>query len=427
MRLLRFDPAGVLDASFGITLAQLASCHESLVRLRGGFSDRDAATYRGELRLPERLLTDYEAGREKSELGRVFRVANRLHDHLDAVAVIGDEDTLLGPTALMRACCEPYHNELSRSGRGSKPRMYFAPANFDNDVVDGLLRRLSAGGDGLHAAEQRYAVIAIDAPDPKNLTSRTTAASMQLIVDQLTESLGDGARRWLPKLTIPISPATGPVRSLADSYDCQHDFQSDNPLGGPLGIYSPALLLPAALLGLDCIQFLVGAAAMNDHFFTAPFPDNMVMQFVAVQLAMREFSHSRSSRLHVWNPALDGMTSWWNRYMSTPTSGGEWPVGRGTIHHLCVDTPRTDHLRVDAGEMGSELAAAFLPATLCGKPGSAPTLPELMQANIAKTIAAQRTAGQPSTQLMMASIDTHSIGQFFQFAWLVRTCLEGAD
>lgn len=427
MTLLRFDPAGAIDESFGITTTQYAACLESLERLPVEFSDPATSRSYGDLRSPDRLLTEYEATREESELGRVFRVANRLHDHIDAVAVIGDGDILLGPISLMRACCEPYHNELSRSGRGSKSRVYFAAADYDNDAADGLLRRLSAGGSGPHAAEQRYAVIAIDALDADISKSIATATSMRLVADQLTSSLGDGARRWLRKLLIPITPAVGPVRCLADSYQCDRHFQSDGPLAGPLGIYSPACMLPAAMLGLDCIQFLVGAAVMNEHFFAANFPDNMVLQFVAVQLAMREFRGLESSRLQAWNPALDGFRSWWDRWMHVSANGGEWPVGNGIIHHLCVDTMRTDHLRVDRVETGNEHVVSSSSASYRGKPSDAPKLPELMAARIATAMMAERATGQPSTKLTLPSIDSHALGQLFQFTWLARSCLESID
>lgn len=427
MRLLRFDPAGAIDDHFGITSAQFAACIESLAGLPVAFANPTSIHYRSDLRLPERLLTEYEATRDYSELGRVFRVANRLHDHLDAVAVIGDGACLLGPISLMRACCEPYHNELSRSGRGSKSRVYFVAADYDNDAVDGLLRRLSAGGHGTHAAEQRYAVIAIDSADSDPTTSLATAASMRLIADQLTESLGESHHRWLPKLIIPISPADGPVRLLADSYLCDRDFQSDCSTIGPLGIYSPASLLPAAMLGLDCIQFLVGAAAMNDHFFAADFSNNTVLKFVAAQLAMRKFCGLPSSRLQTWNPALEGFRSWWDQWMHAPGNGGQWPVGNGIIHHLCIDTMRTDHLRVRTENAANEFAEPVSSATRRGEPSDAPTMPELMAARIAKSISAQHAAGQPSTQLTLPGIDTHSLGQLFQFAWLARTCLDSID
>ncbi len=45
---------------------------------------------------------------------------------------------------------------------------------------------------------------------------------------------------------------------------------------------SPVGLLPAALLGLDCMKLLEGAVTTNEHFKHAEYNDNLVLQFVAV-------------------------------------------------------------------------------------------------------------------------------------------------
>ncbi len=417
MSLLRFDPAGALDDTFGVSWEEVDSLNAPLTASRDYYLD---ANLDSQLRRPEKLLTDYESLREKSELGRVFRVANRLHDHLDAVVTIGNEETLLGPRALMKACCEPFHNELSRSDRGSKPRMYFATSDFDNDAVDGLLRRLETGGFGPHAAEQRYAVIAIDDPDRSGMATLATATAMRLVSDQLATSLAEGAARWMPKLTIPISPVKGLVRELADRYGCERDFQFDRELGGPFGIYSPATLLPAAFLGLDCIQFLVGAAAMNEHFVTTSFSDNAVMQFAAVTLAMRHFREIRSSHLHAWPRALDGFEMWWHRFFQSPSAGQWGPTVDTLIHHLTVDTVRTDHRPLS----DNEWSRSYVQTPHDGKNAAVPTLPNLMQSMIAQTKTDQRAVGQPTTTLTLPRIDTHSLGQLFQFAWLVRESTE---
>lgn len=424
MRLMRFDPTGVVDDTFGITREQVETFNESLTVLRSELFDPTAARYHGGLRLPEKLLTDYEATREKSELGRVFRVANRLHDHLDAVAVIGREDILHGPAALMRACCEPYHNELTRSARGSKPRMYFVAADFDNDVIDGLRRRLAVGGDDRHAAERRYAVIAIDASGDDPKSSLATSVSTALISDQLAMSLGDAATRWMPKLMIPIAPASGPVRTLANTYNCPHDFEFGKELGGPLGIYSPASLLPAALLGLNCIEFLVGAAEINEHFLNASFSDNVVMQFVATQFAMEKFRGLRSSQLQIWNPALVGFAACWQRLLHTSPGGHVMPMGHGVIHHLSIDTVRSDPLPIGAREVAGEFAEAFSLAPQRDGQSVAPTLPDLAQAMIAKSKVDQRLARQPATHLMLPYLDMHSLGQLLQFTCLVGECFK---
>ncbi|MFG0254689.1 MAG: glucose-6-phosphate isomerase, partial [Rhodopirellula sp. JB053] len=298
MSLLRFDPAGAFvplredgDASNGddsrsgasgeISPSCLRAQIEQLEPVRHQLTNHSDQRVRSGLDRPERLLIEYEALRERSELGRVFRVANRLHDHLDAVGVIGSPECLLAPDALMRACCEPFHNELSRSARGSKPRMYFASSGIDNDAVEGLLRRLNqefaANESDHHSPEDRYALIPIDFYEGDRSGSVATDVFLRQGVDQLARSLGEADARWLTKLIVPILHERSGLSKIATEIDCSERFVTpcestvgasrSDPLdtaimmGGPFGVYSAATLLPAAFLGLDCIQFLLGASA----------------------------------------------------------------------------------------------------------------------------------------------------------------------
>ena len=174
MSLLRFDPSGSLDPDFGITQDQIDGLVETLDSLRQEMVVTDRQQYEGgnipdekqplDARffwLPEQQLAAYESDRQGSELGRIFRVANGMHDEIDAVVVLGIGGSYMGARAMMEACCDPYHNELSRGARGSKPRLYFEGNNVDNDASAALLCRLAAGGYGDSEAEKRFAIVVI--------------------------------------------------------------------------------------------------------------------------------------------------------------------------------------------------------------------------------------------------------------------------
>ena len=93
------------------------------------------------LQLPWQQHNAYQQHRKESELGRIFGIANSIHDDIDAVVVLGSESLTLAARALMQACCDPYHNELSRADRGSKPRMYFCDHTYDSDAISTLINR----------------------------------------------------------------------------------------------------------------------------------------------------------------------------------------------------------------------------------------------------------------------------------------------
>jgi glucose-6-phosphate isomerase len=420
MSLLRFDPVGLFSNNSGITNALFATFAEPLATLRTELFVADGPDFTSPFRRPEKLLTEYEALREKSELGRVFRVANRLHDHLDAVAVIGGPSALGAPAALMRACCEPYHNELSRSARGSKPRLYFATSLIDNDAVEGLLRRLAIDSEiEGNPAASRYAVIAIDdGHDADN--SRATAISLRLIGEQLAASLDqsnpDTVDRWLAKLIIAIAPETGPVRARAEKLGGETVFSLGKSPGGTLGVYSAANLLPAALLGLDCIQFLVGAAAMNEHFITAPFAENVVLQSVAANLALTRQHDVLCHYWQIWHPALDGFSPWL-RSSAVAACSANAPAATVT-HHLLVDTVRTDPIKLHPDEANTAHGEETTPSRKERRRAVSAALPDFMKTAVSRSQEQQRAAGQPHTSLILPQINTHTLGQLFQMMWL---------
>src|SRR6056297_621720 len=291
MSLLQFDPSGSIHPEYGITEAQLSECLEQLVPLRQEMLEIDPKQYAsGDIPaakqpldarffwLPEEQLAAYERAREKSELGRIFTLANGMHDRLDAVVVLGIGGSYMGARAMMDACCHPYHNELSRGGRGSKPRMYFEGNNVDNDATAALLDRLAARGNDAEAVAQRWGVAVIS----KSGGTIETAIAFRQFLAALERSLGSAAADRLAEFVFPVTGSSGKLHDLASEIGCSEIFNVPDGVGGRFSVLSPVGLLPAAILGLDCMQLLGGAVAMNEHFKSAPPEENVVLQYVAV-------------------------------------------------------------------------------------------------------------------------------------------------
>ena len=75
--------------------------------------------------------------------------------------------------------------------------------------------------------------------------------------------------------------------------------------------FSPAGMLPAAMLGLDCMKLLEGAVAVNDHFQDAPPRENIVMRLAAIHY----LSALRGRRLRccsAWSAALTSLGYWYD-------------------------------------------------------------------------------------------------------------------
>src|SRR6056297_2525379 len=323
MSLLRFDPSGSINDDYGITQSQIDGLKSELEDLRTEMVETDQHQYEsGEVPaakqpldarffwLPEEQLAAYEKDRESSELGRIFSVANGMHDEIDAVVVLGIGSSYMGARAMMDACCDPYHNELSRGARGSKPRMYFEGNNVDNDASAALLNRLAAGGYGDSPAEKRYALVVIS----KSGGTMETAVAFRQFLSALECSLPDDDE--LGKRVVPVTGESGKLYDLSKEIGCGEIFTVPEGVGGRFSVLSPVGLMPAAFLGLDCIQLLQGAVAMNEHFKSVPVQENVVLQYVAVNHLLSQHRDKSIRVLSVWSKALEAVGLWYDQLLA---------------------------------------------------------------------------------------------------------------
>ncbi|MEO1619221.1 MAG: hypothetical protein AAFV88_25455, partial [Planctomycetota bacterium] len=220
--------------------------------------------------MPEWLLLAYEQHREASDLGDVFRIANGLHDWVDALVVVAPQVICSGIESVWKACCDPFHNEMDRATRGSKPRMYFAPSECDNDHLQSLRARLIGGGYGDLGAESRFAMVCCGR-DAATEVRANLLREWQIGIEQIPDDLPS------PNTTFHCGSQDGGSQDVtrgdgdADAHSSQAIAQQlhlPKRLDQREWILSPAGLLPAAFLGLDCIQLLVGAANLNEHFLS---------------------------------------------------------------------------------------------------------------------------------------------------------------
>ena len=267
---LKLNTTGSFNPDYGITEEDRDSLSAIVNDLRSDIVQTDRVLYQsGEipsekkpldsrfLWLPEEILKAYEQERERSELGRIFKVANSIHDEIDAVAVLGIGGSYMGARAMMEACCDPYHNELSRGARGSKPRMYFEGNNVDNDATVSLLQRLALGGAGETLAEKRHAIVVIS----KSGGTMETAVAFRQFLGALEDSLGSDALDLLRRLVIPVTGSGGKLHDLASEIDCDEVFSVPDGVGGRFSVLSCGVcfrLLYWGLIAFDCsrVQWL---------------------------------------------------------------------------------------------------------------------------------------------------------------------------
>lgn len=384
--------------------------------------------------LPEQQLLAYEKHREESELGHVFRIANGLHDHIDALVVFGSCGGSVGGQAIYQACCDPYHNEFSRAARGSKPRIYFADAGMDNDQLQSLLGRLRGGGYGDGPAENRWAVIvSADIVSADELDSGQDCSVLdRLLAEQIRQN--DPACQQPPPRSVTLigEPTEMPMSAAMLRQLTQKGFEGPLRIGqalpGGYRVLTPVALLPAAFLGLDCIQLLVGAAAINENFCQAPFESNLVLQFAAANGARagQPTAPPRQS-FAWWARSLSGLDRWRLSLNPGQRRPGEqpWDIaieshGEGfcqllqsswfrpqeiVVNHVVVDAIRTDPLRVEGDP-------TWLPARQSARQSEAWTMLDNL--------------GVCQNTIHLPVVDTHSLGQLMQMMMLA-SALSSAD
>ncbi|MGE0758501.1 MAG: glucose-6-phosphate isomerase [Pirellulaceae bacterium] len=441
---LAYDPRGVFLEETGIQESDLKAFYPRLEAARREVVETDLQLYRsrgpipaskdpldaGFFELPERMLNEYQQQRQSSELGRMLKVAHRLRETVDRVVVLGIGGSYMGAKALMDACCEPYFNELSRGERGSRPRMYFEGNNVDNDATQGLLKLL---GNGKPAADvdQRWAIVVIS----KSGGTIETAVAFRQFLNALRAS-GGGNAEALAEYVIPVTGQSGKLYDLAQALGCRDVFEVPDGVGGRFSILSPVGILPAAILGINVVELLGGAVAMNEHFRTRPVEENVVLQYVGVCHLLEEKRKANIRVLSVWAKALETFGLWYDQLLAeslgkqergaTPLTtlntrdlhsrAQQHQEGRRDklITNVVLDAWRCDPLAVGHSDLDQDKLNEF-----AGR-----TLPELMAAAVAGTNQAYREDGRPTADIRLPQLREATIGQLLQMM-MIATVVEG--
>ena len=443
---LRFDPTGAMLPNFGIDTKQISE----LLPILGGIRDAIMTTElemlagtlaipadmepldAGFITMPDRLLAEYEANRQGSELGRLFKRATHLHKIVDRVVVLGIGGSYMGARAILESCCQPYWNELSRGDRGSKPRMYFEGNNFDNDASQALLHLLGAHKNQPATSElERWALVVIS---KSGGTLETAAAFRQFLV--ALESSTGGDREKLVELLVPVTGMGGKLHKMASELGVTDLYPVPDGVGGRCSILSAVGLVPAAILGVNVVELLQGASAMTKHFLTAKPEDNIVLQYVAANHLLEKHRGINIRVMSVWSKALESFGMWYDQLaaeslgknllgftplttLNTRDLHSRHQQHQQGIRDKVFNNIIVDEYRFDSLAIGARNADADSLNEIAEK-----TLPEVMQAAIEGTNQALRDDGRPSTNLHVPRVDELHMGQLFQMMMLA-TVVEG--
>ena len=439
---ISFSYDGSLIPKFGITQAQIEALSPELKAAQNEVIQTDLQLFEsgenipedklpldvGFHELPERILDDYQSDRANSELGRILVTAGELKQRVDKVVVLGIGGSYIGPRALMESCCQPYFNELTRAQRGGRPRMYFAGNNIDNDWTQALLEflRTNSSGDG---PESKWAIVVIS----KSGGTLETVAAFRQFLGELEQLVGADD---LADYVVPVTGPAGKLASLADAIGCKSRFLVPDGVGGRFSVLSAVGLLPAAILGINVIALLEGAAAMNGQFRTRPLGSNPVLDYVAVNHLLEKEQGIRTRVLSVWTKSLESAGFWYDQLLAESLGKAE----QGALPLTCVNS-RDLHSRAQQHQEGTRDKVInnvvlnswrydWLPVGISDRDQDGlnelaeKTLPDLMTAAIAGTNLAYKEDNRPTTEIRLPAADEASLGQLFQMLMLA-TVLEG--
>ncbi|MCA9156971.1 MAG: hypothetical protein KDA51_14405 [Planctomycetales bacterium] len=321
--LLRFDPSPALQVGDGLEPSELARLGPVLDRLRDEICDIDEKMLAGEIptppskqplnaafaSLPQWLLSEYEADRTASQLGRMLAVTKQIMTEVDRVVVLAEPGWLGAPRALMQACCQPHFNELTRGERGSRPRMVFVGDSFDNDAVQGVMQLLGAHRDRAAAClTERWALVVMG-----NACEPFGASRLLLPFMRALEVNCGGDGQLARSRAIVVAGEMSPLRQFARELGLAQEFFIPAAMGAAYSGLSLVGLLPAALLGINVMKLLEGAHAVHEHFRTTKAASNEVLQYAVVNHLFRQKLATRQRCWNLWSERLEAMAAWYQR------------------------------------------------------------------------------------------------------------------
>lgn len=441
---LRYDFTSVINSEYGISQKQIDELSPRLEAIRDEIFREDLPAFAdglaelpgkspldtGFVTLPASILQSYQEETEKSELGQILAVAKKLRNSVDRVVVLGIGGSYMGAKALMDACCHPYHNELDWGERGGRPRMYFEGNNVDNDVMAGLLDLLPSTSNASDPLS-RWAIVVIS----KSGGTLETAAAFRTLLSALSQA-NEKDPAAVAELVIPVTGGEGKLADLANTLECKSIFRVPDGVGGRFSILSPVGLLPAAILGLDVVELLNGAADMTECFRTKGFTENVVLQYTAVSHLMETHRNSQIRVLQAWSSTLECLGLWYDQLLAESLGKNELGatpltvVNTRDLHsraqqhqegrrdkvytNLVVDRWKRDPIKIAASEHDEDKLNQ-----LEGR-----SMVEIMAAAIKGTNKAYNDDGRLTADLHLPATDEYSLGQFLQMMMLA-TVVEG--
>lgn len=385
----------------------------------------------GFIDLPQKTLAEHRRLGEGSLLGRTLKLADQLRDHVDRVVILADGGLSLGSRALFEALRSSYHNELPAEKRLGTPRIYFAGDNLDNDALQDLLDLLQTVCVDPELSGERWGVAVIS----KSGDKLETAAAFRVFKSEAAEFYGRRSDIF-SQYFVPITAERSKLRDLCQADGIAQDEMLDLPddVGVPYSVFTPAGLLPAAVMGLDVRALLLGAAAMTSRFLDEPFERNPALQYAAVNFLLAQDKPLRV--LSVWSKKLEALGVWYDQLVSGSLGKqGQGPTPLTEVQTRDLDSRGQQHREGPRDRVINNLIVKVSsnPPIVLGMAEhnqddlnsyNRKSFAELMDATQRKASGEYYNSARPAADLVLPTLSEHTMGQLMQMLMLA-TVVEG--
>jgi glucose-6-phosphate isomerase len=431
-----WGPASELRAQHFLDPARVRALVPQLLQIRSQVAaERELREAPAELRpleagfidLPQNLLDGHRRKGDASELGRILAEAAQLRSQVERVVIVGAGGSYRGARALFEALRSSYHNELQSEARMGVPRIYFEGNNLDNDSFHELLELLQTTCVDPELREERWGAVIIS----KSGGTLETAVAYRIMRSEAEQYYGhkyDGLRQLL----VPITGSDGKFRDLckAEGHADADILTIPEGVGSRFSVFTPAGLLPAAVMGLDARALLLGAAAMTRRFVEEPFERNSVLQFAGINHLMATEKQKPIRVFAVWSKKLEAFGAWYDQLLAESLGKqGKGPTPLTAVHsrdlhsrgqqyqngsrdkminNLVLKTPRTAPIQVGMADRNEDELNAL----------SRKTLPDLLDAALRGSMQGCWEDARPAANLIVPSLTEHSLGQLMQMMML---------
>lgn len=235
-------------------------------------------------------------------LDEMIMTADRLAALGDRHVVLGIGGSYLGARAVIEALAHPFRNELSRSQRHGRPRLYYEGNGIDADLLHGLMSLLPESEPRTPEAAFTLNVIS------KSGTTLETAVAFRFFRERLKQIYGERHGDYVVATT---DAAKGKLKAIADASGYTSFVIPDN-VGGRYSVLTPVGLLPSAIAGIDVHELVAGARHMAERCQNPDLHANPAYMYAVLQHLSYQAGRGISV-MAAWSRRLEYFTFWYDQ------------------------------------------------------------------------------------------------------------------